>query len=95
MKSTLKPHGSAPRAEHRERDGGDLASSALSSLAFGAGTLAFLLWPMLIPGVGLETAVMDSCAVALVGYIGLCLWGVYRCLRRPPRHRPVSRHPRP
>ena len=91
MKTPATPN--EPMSEGSKAERAGRVSDVLSSLGFGLGTLAFVLWPVLIPGVNLEMAVVDSCAIALVGYIGLCLWGVYRCLHKPARHRPASSRP--
>ncbi len=70
-------------------------SSIASNLAYGACLLAFLFWPMLIPGTGFELAVLESSGIALVGYLGLCLWGIYASLpftgRRRGRNRRAHR----
>lgn len=48
---------------------------------YGAGTLAFLFWPLLIPGITVVKSILIAGGIAYTGFIGGMFFGIYRCLR--------------
>jgi hypothetical protein len=61
-------------------------ASLWSNLAYGLGTLAFLVIPPLIPGVTTSGLIMGYVGALVIVYTVICVWGMVRSLY-PPRGR--------